>query len=648
MKKIYIPNSQYFSANPIKNNEFMEIFGIVAKEHEIENIKNVRITKANKYLKRMYKRLEYYARKTNARGFTVVATLLLKRSISFRLAAINFKWKGWFRIGTGSSAKRLSNDVKVLANTESTKLESKRVWIPKGSEEFARPLGCPTVPWRIYLWMFYYLIDTWISNNKGRAPWQHGGFSKRGPNTFFDQLIGEGFYRRNYIYEFDLKGYFNNITHKSILNALKATKIPDILKKHCQEILKARPTEYSCKFPKEKYITDRNNFGKAKDQIYARQHRWDLLKDETMSDLELHNAINYPPAPKIKSIEIEIEYSDGTKEIKILTSPEATDELGETHPGQAHDWIHGLRNYEVGTPQGVSWSPLLTSVTSSYYFGNEHNKNLMMYMDDGIIAADTEEELNEAIESFKFGAKFMGVEIAPKKSGMVKYAGTWLKDLKIIGFRIDRFLDWVFSSTRSGTEIPMPLPNYEQLREYHTRPERPTFTEDDRSELIQAMNRLDLLPEGSRARFIEWIERSFGRNIEELKEYIENESYNLNDPTHVIMSKTGNTGKVLAKIWNPSEEDIRSKISEGVKLTLESIRKNPKSFIMDKMGPYKIEQIIEIGPKGLQTLSTDMSEEFLKWEQRKKEKLLPKLSKVTKGTLYTQAGVRWNGSKKGW
>jgi len=121
MKKIYIPNSQYFSANPIKNNEFMEIFGIVAKEHEINNIKNVRITKANKYLKRMYKRLEYYARKTNARGFTVIATLLLKRSISFRLAAINFKWKGWFRIGTGSSAKKLSNDVKVLANTESTK-----------------------------------------------------------------------------------------------------------------------------------------------------------------------------------------------------------------------------------------------------------------------------------------------------------------------------------------------------------------------------------------------------------------------------------------------------------------------------------------------------------------------------------------------
>jgi len=648
MKKIYIPNSQYFSANPIKNNEFMEIFGIVAKEHEIDNIRNTRISKANKYLRKTYRRLDKYARKGDVAGFTVIAALLLKRSISFRLAAINFKWSGWYRIGKGSSVKNLAKVVKDLANTESTAMDSKRVWIPKGSEEHARPLGCPTIPWRIYLWMFYYLTDTWVSNNKGRAPWQHGGFSRRGPNTFFDQLIGEGFYRKNYIYEFDLKGYFNNITHKSIKTALKATKIPMILSKHLYEILKARPTEYSCKFPQEKYITDRNNFGKATDQIYATQHRWDLLKNEQMSDLELHNAINYPPAPRIRQIEIEIEYSDGTKETKFLTEPEDIRELGETHPGQAHDWIHGLRNYEVGTPQGVSWSPLLSSVTSSYYFGNEHNKNLMMYMDDGIIAADTEEELNEAIESFKFGAKFMGVEIAPKKSGMVKYAGIWLKDLKIIGFRIDRFLDWVFSSTRSGTEIPMPLPNYEQLREYHTRPERPTFTEEDRTELIQAMEKLNLLPEGSRARFIEWIERSFGRNIEELKEYLQNESYNLNDPTHVIMSKTGNTGKVLAKIWNPNEEDIRSKISEGIKLTLENIRKNPNSFIMDKMGPHKIEQIIEIGPKGLQTLSTDMSEEFLKWEQRTREKLLPQSSKVTKGTLYTQAGVRRNGRKKGW
>jgi len=647
MKKIYIPNSQYFTAIPIKNDEFMENFNINVKVHDIINIEEPKISKANKYLRRTYKRLDKYARNSNAEGFTVIATLLLKRSTAFRLAAINFKWKSWFRKGTGSSFKReIAKFVKELANTASTKIDYKRVWIPKGTEEFARPLGCPTVPWRIYLWMYYYLIDTWISNNGGRAPWQHGGFSRRGPNTFFDQLIGEGYYRKKYIYEFDLKGYFNNITHKSIMRALEATKIPAMLKKHCEEGLKARPTKYDCKFPQEKYKTARDEFGKATDQIYATQHRWDLVSNENMSDLELYNAINHPPAPKIRQIEIEIEYSDGTKETKFLTAPEDQNELGEVHPGQAHDWIHGLRNYEVGTPQGVSWSPLLTSVTSSYFLGGKMNKNLMMYMDDGIIAADTEEELNMAIDSFKYGADFMGVEIAPKKSGMVKYAGVWLKDLKIIGFRIDRFLDWVFSSTRSGTEIPMPLPNYEQLREYHTRHEIPNFTKEDRTELIQSMEKLNKLPEGSRARFIEWIEQSFGRNIQELKEYLKNESYNLNDPTHVIMSKTGNTGKVLAKIWNPVEEDIKAKISEGIKLTLESIRKHPNSFIMDKMGPHKIEQIIELGPKGLQTLSTEMSKEFLIWEQRKKEKLLPKSTKATKGTLYTQAGIIANNRRK--
>jgi hypothetical protein len=307
--------------------------------------------------------------------------------------------------------------------------------------------------------------------------------------------------------------------------------------------------------------------------------------------------------------------------------------------GPAHDWIHGLRMNGVGTPQGASSSPLLTSLASSYHCGI-HNENLMMYMDDGIITADTEEELNLAKTVFAEAAKTMGVEIAPEKSGLVKQAGVWLKDLKIIGFRIDRFMDWVFSSTRSGTEIPMPLPNYEQLRSYYTNHGVTSFTDEDRQELIKSLQKLETIPEGSRARFIEWIERTFGRSISILRSELEQKDFNpFNYGTHELMVKEGKSGKVMAHIWNPSEEDVREKITEGVRLAIKAIQNNPKSFVMDKLGPNRIDNIAIIGPKALQSLSTEMSVEFLKWEARKKPRPISTIKGNT-GTMYTQAGIR--------
>jgi len=648
MKKIYIPNSKYFSAIPTGNDKFMEnCFDLISKEHDIINIRDPEITKANKYLRRMYKRLDVYATKANVRGFYVIAMILLKRSVAFRLAAITFKWKHWFRKGTGSKAKKIATIVKSLSRNLETAIEYKRLWIPKGLDRYGRPLGCPTVPWRIYLWMFYFLLDVWISNNQGRAPWQHGGFSKRGPNTFFDQLIGTQFYKRKWIYEFDLKGYFNNIKHKAILEALVNLNLPEFMKNHCEETLKARPTTYG-KMPSDYLEKARAQWGvdPITGERFATQHRWDLLDKETMTDEELYNAMNYPAPPEeqeIKEITIEIEYSDGTKETKVIKAPERKQASWEN---KAHDWIHGLRTLGVGTPQGVSYSPLLTSVASSYHAGLG-NKNLIMYMDDGIIAAETEEELNLAISQFEESANTMGVELARNKSGMVKQDGVWLKDLKIIGFRIDRFLDWVFSSTRSGKEIPMPLPNYEQLREYYTSSERPTFTKEDRMELIEALQKLDKIPEGSRARFIEWIEASFAQPLDILKREAQEEEFNPLT-THEIMVDKGKSGKMLNHIWNPNEKDIRDKINDGVRRSIEAIAKNPKSFVYDKLGPHRIDQLLTLGPEGLRSLSTEMSKEYLKWEARKKENLRSPIMKNT-GTLYTLAGVRRSGrGRRGW
>jgi hypothetical protein len=57
MKKFLLPNSLFFCAIPIGTNQISKVFGIEKKDHEIFNITDPVISRANKYLLRQEKRL---------------------------------------------------------------------------------------------------------------------------------------------------------------------------------------------------------------------------------------------------------------------------------------------------------------------------------------------------------------------------------------------------------------------------------------------------------------------------------------------------------------------------------------------------------------------------------------------------------------
>lgn len=653
MKQIYIPNSLHFSAIPTGTDNFMSIFGITSKTHSYTNVRDPKVTRANKYLRRMYRRLEKNALKGRPLRFTKVALILLQKSLAFRLAAINFKWPKWFYKGTGTDAKNLLKTVLKLGTDLATNIDYTRIWIPKREKLYSRPIGSPKVPWRCYLWQWYYITDCWISNNGGRASWQHGGFSKKGPNTFFEQLIKEERHKKPFIYEFDLKGYFNNITHKSIINALNLTKVPFFIVQHMKETLKAQPSEFKLP-PLDILQQARDNFGKdtSTGEIYATQSRWDLLRNQEMSDVELYNAMNHPYQPPIRRITVKVHLSDGTSYDKVF---EDTNALWE---GAAHDWVNNLNQKGIGTPQGVSYSPLLTSMTSSVTVGVD-NENLMMYMDDGIITADSRLELEAAIRAFETAAATMGVELASEKSGMVKEDGIWLKDLKIIGFRIDPWMDWVFSKTRSGTEVPMPRPDYVALKEYYAGKEDSLNKQinefisgqrDFAKEIVENPGKPRVTPDNEE--FNAWLMKEIDRTG--LDEFINSGMKELGKvplTSHELMVKEGKAGKALAEIWNPNKGDSRHLISEGLTKTVNKIKANKRSWLANHISEHRLDSLGAGGyiQESISSLSTEMSSSVFEWDSRLQQKKVQskraknlslessKVSKTIVKPIYSQA-----------
>lgn len=600
-KKFLLPNARIFKAIPSGINKIAEIFSLEKIDHDIYHEPHPEMAKCNKYLMKQYSRLNKHAAAQNETAYEKISMTLLQQSQSYKVMAFNRKYHGWFYKTKGSSMKKVFNAVGELTRTMPTQMDYHRSWIPKGENQWGRPLGVPKMAWRVFLYMQYGIIDPWLDNNNAKAPWQHGGFRGKGTKTFIEQLIREKFLKRPFIYEFDLKGYFNNITHASIIQALSTVKMPLFMKSYIQEFLKSRPTGYKSMPPSDQLREERGNYGF--DSILGRrvnsQNAWHKIKDENMSDVDLYRAMNEPSPPDrqtIKALLIEIHMNDGPSEFDwIMEGEEPTarlkgrldnishitvlKQIDEATPweGVGKDWMEGLYTKGVGTPQGACYSPLLTSITSSLNLGLD-NKNIIMYMDDGIIAAKTEKELNKAKEKLKTAMSNMGVEIAHNKSGMVKEAGIWLKDLKIIGLNYDHNMDWIFSKTRSGTEKPMPRVKYDLLEE--------NFLKEH----------IRLTP--SNKKLLEWLKHQ---------------------PTHRLAVSYHMMGQCLAHIWNTMEGDPRMDILIGQLLVLKKIKNSKNSFFQDHRPAYAVfMEGPHTTPSDFVGLSGDMCQELLRYAERKR------------------------------
>lgn len=132
--------------------------------------------KLNRYAYHQLKRLQ---KVNSSLAYWRIAMHMIRSSDVFFVIALNHVFPRWHRNMRMSSVMRLFNSVRKIANTQYSRLDYKRVYIPKQNGEL-RPLGVPKPEWRMYLHMVNQFLVNYLDSRGCLSPEQHGFRPYRG------------------------------------------------------------------------------------------------------------------------------------------------------------------------------------------------------------------------------------------------------------------------------------------------------------------------------------------------------------------------------------------------------------------------------------------------------------------------------------
>jgi hypothetical protein len=183
------------------------LFGLFRRYDSATTLYGWKNGKANLYIDYMFRRmrkqvhLKLYAQ-------AVDTMWILMGSHSYQVCCFNYIAKGWYKTMDLKTVKATMKKVKSLVRQRATDINYKRVYLEEPTK--FRPLGVPTLAWRVYLHMYNNLITEWrLETEKG---WQHAYLPGKGVITAWEALF-ELIHTEPNIYEADYKGFFNNVTH---------------------------------------------------------------------------------------------------------------------------------------------------------------------------------------------------------------------------------------------------------------------------------------------------------------------------------------------------------------------------------------------------------------------------------------------------
>lgn len=530
-------------------NEMSLYFGkIVTTRKFIPEKRCFQNKEANVYLARQFKRLIQYAKNDELEKFNFLAKKLL-RSYSFQLQAYQSVYPKMDTLKWSTNASHLRYLRKLCYKLE-TDIDMKRVWIDKKPGDYGRPLGVPTIVWRVYLRMLTNIGECFAEGKGLYSDFQHGGRPGKGVMTCLMEMV-ERFKDCDRIYEFDIKGFFDHIKKDTVKEFFKGTILAELY----FQLLQSKPKSYTLP-PKDKDPAVKLYEEKPvapKEITVVRRRRvevqwWNPEGDDWMevSDITEIQIRTLPEIPSVPET-IEEKYAELMENIKTPTKirdtatdnpfawwrPESYEELNRA---QARDNWKDLNLPEQGIPQGSSFGPFLASTIGAYYLRGI--KNLLMYIDDGMIFVKkgTEPDINR----LKVQLKRIGLELAPEKTRMLNKEELITKGVKFLGTRTRKY-STMASETRKG--IIKSLGNF---KEYGT---------DQYLTILEMLYERGMLTHSKNNQLRHYLTYERSR----LKEF-------LNDEGLHIAIKFGFFGNLLAEAYSPAvtPDDMKAKIREGM------------------------------------------------------------------------------------
>lgn len=326
-----LPNVKRFKIEALAPwHPILEAHGIKKRQWEATiNTIHYNNKSLNKYLLVMVKRLNKYRNEKKTRLFWMTAQILLRSSAYsiYGLYSINRKWHTeWTYSRVWSTLLSYSRLTSNISNHR--EIPYHITYIPKAGDSQGRPLGIPSLEWRIYLHNLNQILQIYLLPYHSK--YQHGFWPGRGVQSAWHNILTR-LWRSADIWEFDFRKFFDSISLTYLHKMLESYGIPENISTYLIDLQRSIP--------------------KGGEKIY-----------------------NLPPREICRFWKQKLEHTKLLPEItktdyrKFLKLP-----LKEQHP-----------KYYLGVPQGSPTSPLLSCLLLNDFLYKKQWENIQ-YADDGII-----------------------------------------------------------------------------------------------------------------------------------------------------------------------------------------------------------------------------------------------------------------------
>lgn len=283
-------------------NETLKAYGIKKRNPSTLHLSIGANKSMNYYLDYIVFQLNKLLAKEKNKEFWEFSLRLMRNSSVFKTMMLHEVCPHWHREMNMKELYLIINKYNKYLEEMPTNLKHKRVYLPKlidpetGVITKYRPLGVPTLAWRLYLhtWQFFLMI--FLQN---RIPsFQHGFYKGRGTKTAWEEVLLKTVNAKN-IYEFDFEQFFPSV-NASMLSAL-------LLRKGMPKDISNYLLDLHLSYPEVKTL-DENKLDETNSLYKAELDHIGLLHTKFKSEFSVPNFVLEQESPNWRDDEVVKKY----------------------------------------------------------------------------------------------------------------------------------------------------------------------------------------------------------------------------------------------------------------------------------------------------------------------------------------------------